>query len=74
MAAAPKGPAAAGAGQRISREEVVMAWRLLLGREPESEQVIETHRLDSLDELRVVLIKSNEFAHKYQVIYEKKPE
>jgi hypothetical protein len=47
---------------------------MLLGREPESDQVIETHRVNSLEALRVVLMKSNEFGQKYRMICEKKPD
>ena len=53
----------------LSREEVIMAFRLILGREPESEAVIHAHRApESLAHLREILLKSDEFSEKYRVL------
>jgi protein-L-isoaspartate O-methyltransferase len=47
----------------ITREEVELAYRLILGREPENDDVVENymHTLNSLVELRHEFIKSPEF-------------
>jgi hypothetical protein len=51
---------------RLSREEVITAFRIVLCRSPESEQTIEDHRVDTLEALGVVLIRSPEFAKRYK--------
>jgi 2-polyprenyl-3-methyl-5-hydroxy-6-metoxy-1,4-benzoquinol methylase len=49
----------------VSRDEVMMAYRLLLGREPESEEVIRDHtKSDSLQALRERFMRSAEFRKK----------
>jgi SAM-dependent methyltransferase len=50
----------------ITREEVFFAYRLILGREPENDDVIENycHTVHSLKELREEFIKSPEFVQK----------
>lgn len=51
----------------VSREDVVAAFRFILGREPEGEQVIESHQhVASAAELRAILLRSGEFAEKYR--------
>lgn len=46
----------------VSREDVVAAYRLMLGREPESEAVIEAHRVEqSLDDLSQRILRTPEF-------------
>jgi hypothetical protein len=55
-------------GNKVSKEEVVLAFRLILGRLPENEKVIVGHQLGSLEELRIVLLRSAEFANKYQAL------
>jgi len=53
----------------LSRQDVVDAFRLLLGREPESEQTVKAHQKErSMDDLRRILILSEEFADKYASI------
>ncbi len=48
----------------VTREEVVLAFRLLLGREPESEAAIEGHRhLPGLAALRETIMRSAEYRH-----------
>jgi len=50
----------------VSREDVVAAFRFILGREPEGEGVLEAHqRVASPSELRSILLRSTEFAEKY---------
>lgn len=50
----------------VTREEVLSAYRLILGREPESETVIEqAMEADSLSHLRRVFLGSAEFSRKY---------
>ncbi|ATE64051.1 hypothetical protein [Rhizorhabdus dicambivorans] len=50
----------------ITREEAVFAYRLILGREPENEQVIEeAMAADNLAHLRRVFLGSAEFSRKY---------
>lgn len=50
----------------VTREDVVAAFRFILGREPEGEGVIESHqRVASPTELRSILLRSTEFAEKY---------
>jgi tetratricopeptide (TPR) repeat protein len=50
----------------VSREDVVAAFRFILGREPEGDHVIEAHqRVDSAEALREILLRSPEFADKY---------
>lgn len=51
----------------VTREEVIAAFRFILGREPEGETVIEAHqRVGSAPELREILLRSPEFAEKYK--------
>jgi hypothetical protein len=51
----------------VTREEVIAAFRFILGREPEGETVIEAHqRVGSASELRGILLRSPEFAEKYK--------
>jgi len=51
----------------VTREDVLAAFRFILGREPEDEQVIEAHqRVGSAAELREILLRSPEFADKYR--------
>ncbi len=46
----------------LSAQDVEMAYRLLLGREPESSAVVEDHRrVESLDALRDRFLQSPEF-------------
>ena len=46
--------------QRLSREDVINAYKFILGRAPESEQVIEGHRrYGSVDELRLAFLTSS---------------
>jgi hypothetical protein len=52
----------------VSRDDVVLAFKLILGRLPENDTVIRNHQVGSLDELRVILLKSTEFANKYQAM------
>jgi hypothetical protein len=52
----------------VSRDDVIMAFKLILGRLPESEKAILSHQVGSLEELRIVLLKSSEFADKYKAI------
>jgi tetratricopeptide (TPR) repeat protein len=53
----------------VSREDVINAFKFILGREPENEQVISAHqRAKSLAALRATLLRSDEFARKHQVI------
>lgn len=50
-----------------SRQDVYQAFRLILGREPENNGVIEAHLLaSSVAELRISLINSEEFQGKYR--------
>jgi hypothetical protein len=51
----------------VTREDVVAAFRFILGREPEGEPVIEAHqRVGSASELREILLRSAEFEDKYR--------
>lgn len=51
----------------LSREAVISGFRWVLGRDPENEAVIEAHRnLNSLNELRAVLLESEEFENYYK--------
>jgi hypothetical protein len=53
----------------VTREEVFFAFRFILGREPESEAVIEAHRrVGSAEELREILLLSREFEDKYRLL------
>ncbi|MCE5307086.1 MAG: hypothetical protein LLG20_05550, partial [Acidobacteriales bacterium] len=47
----------------VTREQVVHAYRLILGREPESEEVIQNHMdtHEDVDSLRTVMLQSDEF-------------
>jgi hypothetical protein len=53
---------------RISRDEVILAFKIVLGRTPENDEVIADHQLGSLEELRAILLKSKEFTEKYKAI------
>ena len=58
-AVAPKPP--------VTREDVVAAFRFILGRAPEDDRVVESHqRVGSAAELRDILLRSPEFAEKYR--------
>lgn len=53
-----------------SREDVVQAYRLILGREPEDQKAIDSHlNVPTVAELRRVLLNSNEFQGKYKVMH-----
>lgn len=53
----------------LTREDVVAAFRFILGRTPEDESVIESHqRVESAEALREILLRSPEFAEKYRRI------
>jgi hypothetical protein len=52
----------------ISRDDVILAFKIILGRTPENDEVIADHQLGSLEELRVILLKSKEFTEKYKAI------
>jgi hypothetical protein len=53
-----------------SREDVVQAFRLILGREPENKSVIEAHmRAPNIAELRRAILLSPEFAGKYRTMH-----
>jgi hypothetical protein len=50
----------------VTRELVILAYRLILGRDPESEAAIESHRrLGNVETLRRTLLGSREFATKH---------
>jgi hypothetical protein len=55
----------------ISRDDVIIAFKLILGRAPESDAVIAAHQLSTLSDLRLVLLRSKEFAEKYKAIRDK---
>lgn len=56
--------------ERPSREDVLHAFRLILGREPEDQHAIEAHMLiPTVAELRRVLLSSDEFQGKYKVMH-----
>jgi SAM-dependent methyltransferase len=46
-----------------TREEVTWAYRMLLGRNPESESIIQGHMETSLPDLRNLILQSDEFRH-----------
>jgi len=48
----------------ITKEEVIFAFKLMLGREPENVSTIENHRVETLDELAKILSNSKEFSEK----------
>lgn len=51
----------------VTRDDVVAAFRFILGRDPEGERVIEAHQnVGSMTELREILLLSTEFAEKYR--------
>jgi hypothetical protein len=53
-----------------SREDVYQAFRLILGREPENNNIVEAHLLArSVAELRISLINSEEFQGKYRSLH-----
>ncbi len=53
--------------QLLSREDVINAYTFILGREPESEQVIEGHRgYRNIAELRLAFLLSSEFRTRFQ--------
>jgi hypothetical protein len=55
--------------ERPSREDVLHAFRLILGREPEDERALEAHMLiPTVAELRRVLLTSAEFQGVYRSI------
>ena len=50
----------------LSREDVINAYKFILGRAPESEQVIEGHRgYGTVDELRLAFLMSSEFRTRF---------
>jgi hypothetical protein len=51
--------------QRLSREEVILIFRAMLGRDPKDEQAIEYHRLDRPEALGTYLMRTPEFAARY---------
>jgi hypothetical protein len=56
--------------ERPSREDVLHAFRLILGREPEDQKAIDAHMLvPTVAELRRVLLGSDEFQGKYKVMH-----
>ena len=53
----------------LTREDVIAGFRFILGRDPEDERVISAHQaIDTIAALRAVLLKSPEFAEKYQQV------
>lgn len=51
----------------VSRDDVIAAFRFILGRDPEGEKVIEAHQnVASATDLRQILLRSTEFAEKYR--------
>jgi hypothetical protein len=55
--------------KRPSREDVLHAFRLILGREPEDQQAIDAHmNIPSVSELRRTLLVSSEFQGKYKMM------
>jgi hypothetical protein len=46
-----------------TREEVTWAYRMSLGRDPESESIIQGHVEKSLPDLRNLILQSEEFRH-----------
>jgi tetratricopeptide (TPR) repeat protein len=55
----------------VTRDDVIAAFRFILGRDPEGDQVIEAHqRVGSMTDLRAVLLRSPEFAEKYRRLLE----
>jgi SAM-dependent methyltransferase len=64
VVSSPDGSAAAGFGQRLTRNDVVAAYRFLLGRAPESEHVISEHmRAGTIATLRETILQGAEFQH-----------
>ena len=58
----------------LSREDVVAAYRLILGREPESDAVIEHHReRPDLANLRAAMIGSDEFVRDFKLMNDSIP-
>jgi glycosyltransferase involved in cell wall biosynthesis/tetratricopeptide (TPR) repeat protein len=56
----------------VSKDEVVAAYRAILGREPEGELVVEGHtRSESLEELLKSFVESEEFTARMRFTYEK---
>lgn len=52
----------------VAREAVIWGYRLLLGREPESEQIVAAHsRIADIEELRQAFFTCNEFAREHAV-------
>ena len=55
--------------QLLSREDVISAYKFILGRAPESERVIDGHRgYRSVDELRLAFLMSSEFRTRFQYL------
>jgi len=55
--------------QLLSREDVINAYKFILGRAPESEQVIDEHRgYRTVDELRLAFLTSSEFGTRFQYL------
>jgi hypothetical protein len=60
-------------GPQLSREEVITAFKFILGRKPETEDVIASHRnIVSLEKLREVLLSSNEFSKIYESLMQRR--
>jgi len=57
----------------LSKEEIELAYRLFLGRAPESEKVVNQHRkLNSTGELGAALLNSAEFRRRFETLTEQK--
>ena len=55
--------------QLLSREDVINAYKFILGRAPESEQVIDEHRgYRTVDELRLAFLTSSEFGTRFHYL------
>ncbi len=55
----------------ITREDIRYGYRFVLGREPESEAALDGHLShQTIEDLRLTLLRSNEFQGKYKVLFE----
>jgi hypothetical protein len=60
--------------QRLSREDVINAYKFILGRAPESERVIDGHRAyGTVDELRLAFLMSSEFRKRFHYLVGSEP-
>jgi tetratricopeptide (TPR) repeat protein len=51
----------------VTREDVIKAFKILLGRDPEDDHVVASHQnVGSIEQLREILLGSPEFAQKYR--------